>query len=439
MITNDDWLEFYNLKINTMKKYLIIIALVMLQINVNSQDLISKYKTGTVKLVPDNEYAKGNEWNMIFRSYYDTLYNKPMGMRKSLVLLPDGSVIVNHAYRNYHTKFSPTGKYQKEFTVENAKHKAIMGVINENTLFTGLDNMGKMTCSDFDGKYKKTLTLDYMTKGIIALSNEKFAVVGWVLWSEKIRSFVSIVDYNTNKEKVIWEQFIDRTFSSSGKIVNNRQPFNYTIKLKEGGMISCTTMPYSKETGKGIPPQITTVNKDLIVAIPNTGEILVYDLNGNLKSKSKIDWPNSNISVEEQKTIQQKAIDRYKEYIEKEDEKFQKNLDAYKQMISEMEEDLKNINTPLAKPSFSTIIKDSDGNVLFFEIPEEKNANMFHVWVYNQGGQFVTKCTFVCDEYELNISSSKMVFRNGYIYGLQILKETEGNPLRLVRFKLVVN
>lgn len=424
---------------NMMKKYVIIIAFTMLQITSYSQDLISKYKMGTVKLVPDTEYAQGNDWNTIFRSYYDTLYNKPMGMRKSLVLLPDGSVIVNHAYRDYRTKFSPDGKYEKEFVIEKAGHKSVMGVINGNTLFTGLDNMGKMTCTDINGKYIKTLTLDYMTNNIIALNNGKFAVVGWVIWSEKFRTFVSIVDYETNKEKVIWDHFTDRSISSSGKILNNRQPFNYTIKLKEGGMISCTTMPYSKSTGKGIPPQITTLNNELIVAIPNTGEILVYDLNGNLKSKSKIDWPNSNISVEEQKAIQQKAIDRYKAYIENGDEMVQKNLDAYKQMISEMEEDLEKINAPLAKPSFSNILKDSDGNVLFFEIPEEKNANIFHVWVYNQGGQFVTKCTFVCDDYELNISSSKMVFRDGYIYGLQIIKETEENPLRLVRFKLDVN
>ncbi len=426
-------------KINTMKKYLIIISLTILQATAYSQDLISKYKTGTVKLVPDNEYGQGNDWNTVFRSYYDTLYNKPMGMRKSLVLLPDGSVIVNHAYRDYHTKFSPSGKFEKEFKVEKAKQKAIMGVINGNTLFTGLDNMGKMTCSDFEGGYKKTLTLNYMTKDIIAMNNGKFAVVGWVIWATKFRTFVSVVDYNTNQEKVIWEHFTNREISDNGKTSNKRKPFNYAILLKEGGMISCTTMPYSKKTGTGIPPQITTVNNDLIIAIPNTGEMLVYDLDGNLKSKHKINWQNTTISVEEQKEIQQKAIESYKAHIDEGDKTVQNNIDAYKQMISEMEEDLKNINTPLEKPYFSSILKDSDGNVLFFEIPEEKNANVFHVWVYDQGGQFVTKCTFECDEYELNISPSKMVFHDGYIYGLQLLKETEENPLRLVRFKITSN
>ncbi len=419
-----------------MKKYVIILALALFQFSSSAQDLISKYKTGTVKLVPDTEFAQGNDWNTVFRSYYDTLYNRPMGMRKSLVVLPDGSVIVNHAYRNYRTKFSPSGAYKKEFELEKAGHKAVMGVINGNTLFTGLNNMGKMTCTDFDGKYKKTLTLDYMTKDIIALNNGSFAVVGWVLWAEKIRSFVAIVDYETNEEKVIWEDFIDRNISSSGKHLNNRQPFNYQATLKGGGMVSYTTMPYSKSTGKGLPPQIATVNNELLVAIPNTGELFVYDLNGNLKSKTKVNWGNNTISIEEQKAIQQKAIQRYQTYLESGEEMVQKNRDAFKQIIVEMQNDLQKINTPLEKPSFSNIIKDSDGNILFFEIPAEKDANVFHVWVYNQGGKFVAKCQFVCDEYELNISASKMVFHNGYIYSLQRLKEAKGNPLRLVRFKV---
>lgn len=422
-----------------MKKYIVIIALSLSQFTSFSQDLISKYKTGVVKLVPDEGYALGNDWETVFRSYYDTLYSKPMGLRKSLVLLPDGSVIVNHAYKNYHTKFSPSGKFEKEFVLEKAGHKAVEGVINGNTLFTGLDNIGKMTCTDFDGKFKKTLTLDYMARNIVALSNGKFAVVGWVIWAEKFRTFVSIVDYETNNEKIIWERFTDREFSIHGEKIKSCKPFSYTIRFKEGGMSSNSTMPYSQRISSGIPPQITTVNNELIIAVPNTGEILAYDFDGKMKYKSKIEWPNSTISIEEQKAIQQNAINRYKSYIEKGNERVTNNIDAYKQMLSEMEEDLENIKTPLGKPFFANLIKDSDGNVLFFEIPEEKGANVFHVWVYNQTGVFVTKCTFVCDEYDLNINSRKMVFKDGHIYGLQTLKNFEGNPLRLMRFKLETN
>ncbi len=419
-----------------MKKYMLITAVMLIQMSLQAQNLMNKYKSGIVKLVPDTEYAQANDWNRVFRSYYDTLYNKPMGNRKSILVLPNGSVLVNHAYRDYKTLFSPNGKFEKEIELEKAGSKAAMGVINNTTLFTGLDNMGKMTCTDLDGNYIKTLTLDYMTRDIIALDNGKFAVVGWVIWAEKFRTFVAIVDYETNEEKVIWEEFTDRTVSSSGKKLKNRKPFNYSITLKNGYMISQTTMPYSMNTRSGAPPQITTTNNKLIIANPNTGEISVYDLDGKLISKSEINWSSAQISVEEQKQIQQNAIRQTKAYMNAEEGWAKGNKDVYQEMIAEMEEDLKNINTPIRKPAFSNILKDSDGNVLFFEIPEEKNDNKFHVWILEQSGEFVTECTFVCDDYDLNISSAKMVFHNGYIYALQVLKESSENPLRLVRFKL---
>jgi hypothetical protein len=101
-----------------------------------------------------------------------------------------------------------------------------------------------------------------------------------------------------------------------------------------------------------------------------------------------------------------------------------------------MEEDLQKIKDPIPIPAFSTIIKDSDGNLLFFEYPKEENANRFNVWVYENGGKFVCQSSFVCDDYTLQINPSKMVFHKGYIYGLQQLKNAKGVPLRLVRFKV---
>ena len=104
-----------------------------------------------------------------------------------------------------------------------------------------------------------------------------------------------------------------------------------------------------------------------------------------------------------------------------------------------MEIDLNKISEPIPLPGFSTIIKDSEGNILFFEYPKEDNANRFNVWVYENGGKFVCQSSFVSDEYNLEINPSKMVFHNGYIYGLQLLKNTNGVPLRLVRFKVTNN
>lgn len=415
--------------------------LAVFALTTSAQKLIDIYKGGIVKLIPDPEYAKGNNWNNVFKTYNDTIEGNPIGYRKSLKMMPDGSVIINNPYKNYYSKFYPDGRFEKEFGIisrqgeQYKKINAIEGVINNSTFFTSLDNMGNMICFDFNGNYIKTLRLNYMTRQMIPLPNNKIAVVGWVMWSNKYRDIVSIIDFETNKEKVIWEYYTDRSDQT-----NERTPFNYTYKFKNGGATRFTIMPLSKSTIISSPPNIESVGDKLIVAIPTSGEILVYDLEGKLISKDKIQSVKNYFSVDEQKEILQKAIEKLKNsQSESIGGPSDEQKDAKDFMIKEMGIDLSKISNPLPLPTFSTIIKDSDGNLLFFEYPKEKNANKFNVWIYENGGKFVCQSSFVCNEYNLVINPSKMVFRNGYIYGLQLLKETTGVPLRLVRFKVSSN
>jgi hypothetical protein len=431
-----------------MKKIIISLFLVVSLHMAQAQNLLDIYKKGTVKLVPDNSYAQGNDWNKVFKTYYDTIYNTPMGSRKSLEMMPDGSVVVNHRYRNYYTKFSPAGKFEKEFGVMKSNGQqykevnAIEGVINNNTFFTGLDNMGNMLCFDFDGHYKKTLKLNYMTWQMVPMPNNKIAVVGWAIWETKFRDFVAIVDYETNKEKVIWDYFTARPSDFDN---GERKLFNYYYKFKKGGMISSTTMPYSKNLGLESRLHIACVGNKLILSNPINGEIRIYDLEGNLISTDQIEWVKGFISLEEQKEIQKKAIENYRKNEQAEipsdvtpdiREIMEEHRLAYKSMVKEMEVDLNRIKDPIPLPFFSTVLKDTDGNLLYFEYAKEENANKFNVWIYESGGKFLCQSSFVCDDYNLEINPSKMVFHNGYIYGLQLLKNATGVPLRLVRFKL---
>ncbi len=409
----------------------------------NGQKLLDIYKKGTVELIPDKTYAQDNDWNTVFETYYDTLYSKPMGNRKSLVLTPDGGAVVNHAYRNYYSKFTSDGTFIKEFHVRNSQGKAfkktnhISGVINNTTFYTGLDNMGNMLCFDFDGNYKKTLKLNYMARQEIALPNGKLAVVGWVIWKTKFRDFVALVDYETNEQKIIWEHYTERdNFGKHSKL------FNYSYKFEKQGAISCTTMPFSRSTGIKAQPQLACVDNQLFVANPTSGEIMIYTLDGKLVSKKQMDLSGGQISVEEQKEIQKKAIKVYKSLNPLRFKGFAGSVSAeesekvHNYLISEMEADLTKIKDPIFKPFFSTLLKDSDGNLLFFDFADEQNTNKFNVWVYRNGGEMVCQSSFVCNDYELQINPGKMVFRDGYIYGLQILKNASGVPLRLVRFKL---
>jgi len=431
-------------KTRKMRKLIFALTILVFTISVSAQRLIDIYKSGTVNLVADTEYAQGNNWDKVFETYYDTIYGAPMGERKSIIIMPDGAITVNHRYRNYYTKFSPEGVFEKEFGITNKeglrykKTNAISGIINNNTFFSELDNMGNMICFDFNGNYVKTLKINYMTRQMIPLPNNKIAVVGWVIWKTKFREFVAIVDYETNEQRIIWDHFTDRCEN-----LEHCMPFNYMYKFEKGGAFSFTTMPFSKMTGMSSPPKIACIEEKLVVGIPATGEILVFDLIGNLISNEKIDWATNYISVDEQKEIQQKAIDQY------ENNKMpvfasQKVTPAelamaQETLLKQMKADLGEISEPISLPTFSTLIKDSDGNILFFEFPKENDANKFNVWVYENGGSFVCQSSFICDEYELQINPSKMVFHNGYIYGLQHKKNVKGVPLRLVRFKLTMN
>jgi hypothetical protein len=422
-----------------MKRTLLIVTTLLLGQILTAQSLIDIYKQGTVRLVPDTEYARGNDWGKVFETYYDTIYGKPMGNRKSLVLLPDASVIVNHEYRNYYSLFDPDGSFVREFGIRTEsgkqleKTKAIQGVIDESILFCGLDNIGYMNCTNLDGELQKTLKLNYMTKAMIPLPGGKIAVVGWVIWKTKFRDFVAIVDYETNEENIIWDHFTDRS-----KFGAHSSLFSYTYIFEKGGSVGFNTMPYTKRLGLSSPPQIACIADRLIVALPTTGEILIFDLKGKLLAKDKIEWAKNYISVEEQIEIQKKAIARFKNLKEPRfsPASVEENIKARDHILALMEEDLEKISDPIPVPVFSTIIKDSDGNLLFFEIPKEEGANRFNVWIYRENGEFVCQSSFECEEYDLWINPSKMVFRDGYIYALQLLKESEGNPLRLVRFSL---
>ena len=412
----------------------------------NAQKLLDIYKAGTVKLIPDAGYAQGNDWNTVFETYNDTIYNTPMGNRKSLIITPDGSVVVNHAYRNFYSKFSPDGKFVNEFGVSNTngrrfkKTNHIAGVVNDNTFYTGLDNMGNMLCFDFEGNYKKTLKLDYMTRQMLALPNGKIAVVGWVIWAKKFRDFVAIVDYETNEEKIIWEHFTNRNDGPGTGGYSGTQ-FHYSYNFEKQGAVSFSTMPFSRALGIKAQPKLACINNELIVANPTNGELQIFDLNGNLRSKKTMKLLSNEISIEEQKKIQQKAIDKLKgldplrfaklPYVEETESK-----KVHHYFINALEKDLNNINRTIKKPFFSTLIQDSDNNLLFFEFPDQTNANKFNVWVYKNGGEFVCQSSFVCDDYQLQINPGKMVFHDGYLYGLQILKKSNGIPLRLTRFKL---
>ena len=427
-------------------RYLLLLTLLLIATENIAQELTEKYQQQSVELITDENFAIDNNWDKIFESYYDTtFYGKAIGKRKSLFVLDDGSIIVNNIYRNYYTKFDKYGKFENELFIKKAdnsivkKTTPIMGIIN-STYYTNADNMGNILCFDFSGNYIKTIKVQYSVKQIITLNNNKIALVGWSIWKDKFRDFVAIIDYNTNEESIIWSHFTERKDSK-------KSMFNYKYNLKKGNrkpfdkgqIISINTMPYTKYTGYSIPPIIQSINNKLIIAIPASGEIITYNFDGKQINKIKINWAKNHLSIDEQKKIQKRAMEKYKQFLNHKISNGatieESNL-AINTILNEMQEDYNSISKPLAIPVFSTIIKDSDNNLLFFEISKKSNDNKFNVWIMKNNGEFASRSSFICKDYNLEINPKKIFFHNGYIYSLQTKKNASGNPLRLVKFRL---
>lgn len=192
--------------------------------------------------------------------------------------------------------------------------------------------------------------------------------------------------------------------------------------MDNGSIISFDLDPASSISPK---VQIAVVNGKIVVADPYKNWVNIYATDGSQVGCKDITFGKKTMSVEEQKKIMREHIARFKD-AETQAANMHISVAEYnkvmKDVIQKMESDLSKISTPLTLPVFSTVIQDSDGNLLFFEIPEDEGDNQFNVWIYQDGGTFVCKSHFVCDKYDLVINPDKMVFHNGYIYSAQELK-----------------
>ena len=420
-----------------MKTLKLIVIFIMFTGGINAQNLIDIYKKGKVKLVAESDFGKSNNWNSVFDTYYDTAYHTYIGDRKSLVLLPDGSAIVNNTYRDFFTLFNSDGSFNKNFSIKNSSGKIlttpkIKGVLDKKILFTEVTNYGKMFCSDLSGKLIKTLDVDYMTSNIIPLPEKKFAIIGWAIWDTKFRDFLAIKDYETGEENIIWSYFTNRSKDKG-----------ISVKVSQkNGNTHIMSFP-SKSINLGIRPRpmvrLTKDNK-IMLAIPPTGELIFFNLDGEKLKSTFVSWENEQTSVEDQQKLYTKKMEHFKQIAN--NERYIKQVgreEAIKisrKLVSDLETEKELYMKPEELPFISSIIQDSNHNLLFFEYPKEKGSNQFNVYTFNQGGKFICKSSFICDDYDLIINSERLKFFNGYLYGIQKLKSCNGIPLRLVKFKL---
>jgi hypothetical protein len=178
--------------------------------------------------------------------------------------------------------------------------------------------------------------------------------------------------------------------------------------------------------------QIAKVNNKLIVTNPIDGLVRTYDFNGNKISEKLLDWEPQTLSVKEQIALQNARIKDLKDELPRETE--ERVLRYYNDLITYYENGIPHIKESINMGWFTMAIKGNDDNILFFDDAEEVGKNTFHVYSVSKG-QSISTGSFQCEDYDLALTKKRFVCHGGYYYGVQVLKNCDGMPLRLVRFR----
>ena len=393
-----------------MKKLLFIVILVLASYH--------QIDAQTITLVPDETYGKENDWGKIFDTYYDTLDGRPNGLRKKLVVFDDGKAMVSHANKNRYSLFDANGKFLKDITIyfadKGKKPRNIQPVDGKlgNLYFTEANNMGDIYLFDDSGLITKELKIKYLAKEMLALDDHHIAIIGGTSWSKKWRSLVSILDTKTGKEKTLCDAFEDMSADLKNK--------NYFI---------CTE---SRREDMKVEWQIAKVGDKLIVSNPIDGLVRTYDFNGNKISEKPLDWAPQILSVEEQIAQQNARIKDLKDELPRVTD--ERMLPKYNELISFYENGIQHIKEPVNMGWFTMAIRGNNDQILFFNDAEEAGKNAFHAYSVSKG-QSVSTGSFQCEDYDLALTKKRFVCHGGYYYGVQVLKDRQGMPLRLVRFR----
>ena len=393
-----------------MKKLLFIVILVLASYH--------QIDAQTITLVPDETYGKGNDWDKIFDTYYDTLDGRPNGLRKKLVVFDDGKAMVSHANKNRYSLFDANGKFLKDIAIyfadKGKKPRNLQPVDGKlgNLYFTEANNMGDIYLFDDNGLITKELKIKYLAKEMLALDDHHIAIIGGASWGKKWRSLVSILDTKTGKEKTLCDAFEDMSADLKSK--------NYFVYTES-----------RREDMKG-EWQMAKVGDKLIVSNPIDGLVRTYDFNGNKISEKPLDWEPQILSVEEQIALQNARIKDLKDELPRVTD--ERMLPKYNELISFYEKGIQHIKEPVNMGWFAMAIRGNDDQILFFTDAEEAGKNTFHAYSVSKG-QSVSTGSFQCEDYDLALTKKRFVCHGGYYYGVQVLKDCEGMPLRLVRFR----
>jgi hypothetical protein len=416
-----------------MRTILLTILIMAVCHSVTGQNLITLYKGGQVILEEDKSFGAENNWKEVFFDIDYGWERHSDGKNRAIVIAPDGTVFMSHHSRHSISIFDRNGNYVKDFGRKGAKESDfvympyVAGVLDGKYLVTYAVD-GRMLFFDLAGNWVKTHALQYMPVEAAMLSDGKFAILGHTAWATKSRTLIAIIDYQTGTEKIVWDRFVDRP----------------ELAKKASGNQTSIVSSIPVEQQVYVRPRIMSDKEgNLVMVLPGSAEVKTFSPDGKLLKSYTLDT-GERMKITQQdredysKAMVERAVASEKSVLTTTDslmkEKYRKSAIQMRDLAARY---LDPALYPGHLPALSQALLDSDGNLLIFLFTSEKDQNRFNVYAYDKEGSKICESSFISPDYKLDFSSTKFVFHDGGIIGVQFLKERDPQvPLRLVRFKL---
>ena len=389
-----------------MKKIIFLFLIFCCVSKTQAQTLLDVYKTGTINLEQDTEYAVNTDWDKLFDDRGKIIYGNPVGVMKSIAVSNSSEVFVGN-YSKYNIyKFDKSGNFVKEFGKEGYKEgeflyrPTLRGILDNKYVFAS-DHQGRIQFYDLNGNFYKMVKIDYMPLQIIPLKGNKIAIWGHVAYKGNTKYIVSIKNINTGEEKIV-----DSYFNS----LINLKPI--TIKLKNGELVS-----FSPSSLKDKTIIERTFDGNLILGHNTESKLSVFSPNGE-KIKD-IELNQSPIKTSEK--MKTEFIERVKNYL------IEKNI---------YEENKALLNDPNIYPDyfpmFYALKSDPEGNILVFNHSED-TGNSFYV--YDKTGKFVCETNLKSDLFKLDINSrfSSFEIHPSGLYAFVTVIDSNTSEIKIIR------
>jgi len=395
-----------------MKKLTVFLMTMAFLYAVKGQSLLDIYKSGKASLEPESSFAVGANWEKIFPDYLEVSYGNSIGYYKSIAVASDGSVFVGN-YSSYTIqKFNSKGELVLTFgkkgkgVGEFSERPTLRGVIGNKYVFTHELN-GHIKIFSTDGNYIKTIKVDYMPLKTIACGT-KIALVGFVVARTNDRRVITIIDPETEEQKIIKKY---DNVSKGSMVVVNKDNYMYS------------SSPFFTKTElimRALP------NGNLIVGINTLNIIETYSAEGKLLKSFNLDF-NPPAYPEESK----------KEFVARIEKSVAENKFTKEDVSEVYEPNFFPKNTPY----YYNFLVDSDGNLLVFRFIDEDVDHKFRVYSFDSNGKSLAETTLDVSGFKLSLNYrfEDLCFFNGFAYGLLHPKSDKMQPLQLVKFKVKAN